>query len=155
MLQLFAHIVKLLNFSICEIQFFLSSFDISNHVRLRLVCPLNQLLVQFYVSFQIFYCLLISLHFLLDSFQLLLLRLESISKKQRLLDSSFSCCWSAGNRLNQSIADCVGSIIIHSSIASDVHDGRIQFFLDQLVISKSLFGYCELGLDISASLPCS
>lgn len=50
---LFANVIELFDFSICEIKLLFSSFNVCNHVGLWLVGALGQFLMEFHVSFQI------------------------------------------------------------------------------------------------------
>lgn len=113
MLDLTDSLVELLVLSVNEIEFFLSPFDISQKVRLGLVRLLCESLVELDFSSLVLDLVLQSFDFDSQRFAFLLLLLEAVSQKETLLNSTFGGGRSIGDRLNQSVADIVGSTAIN------------------------------------------
>ena len=137
-----------------KVKVLLGLLDISNHIRVRLACSLQQSLVQFTVIFQLLYLLLVCKHFFLECLQLALLGLQSISQEQRLLDSPLGGRWRAGDGLDECVANSIGTIFINSRVVGDVHNGLVELLFDQLVVCESLSCHGQLGFDLRITLPC-
>lgn len=146
--QLLAHIVKLLDLAVGKVELLLGSFDVCNHVGLGLVGLREEALAKFDFGFQVLDLAVLLKDVLLQFFILFLLGLQAIGKQKGLLDSSLGCSWSAGDGLNQGVADSVGSIVINSSVSCNIHNGLVQFLLDELIVSQSFLGDRQLGLNV-------
>jgi len=138
MLQLLAHIIKLLDFTVREVELFLGSFNVRDHVGLRLVRFSQEALAKLDLRLQVFNLAVLVKDILLQLLVFFLLSLQTIGEKKRLLNSSLGGSRGACDGLDQGIADRIGSIVINSGISSHVHDSLIELFLNEFIVSKSL-----------------
>ena len=120
---------------------------------MRLVGPLHKSFVQLNLSLTAFQFLLQLVDLLVQSLGLFLLLLQTISKQQTLLDPSLRSRWSLCDRLNQCVADVVGTIAGNLVILCNMHDGLVELTLDHLVVPKPLLANSKLSLDVGAALP--
>lgn len=118
-------LVKLVDLAICKLKFLLSSFDVSQNVVVGLISTLSKSLVELDLSFGALKLLLELVNFLYLGFNFLLLLLKPVSEKQALLDSTLSCGWSIGNRLDESVTNVVSSITSHLVVVSHMHDSLV------------------------------
>ena len=108
--------------------------------------------MQLDISLQVCNGLMCSTQLLGGCLELLLLGLETVGEKEGLLDSSLGGSWCRSDGLNEGITDHVGAIALDGGVVCHAHDCLIEFFFNQLVVSKPLLGHSKLSLDVGTSL---
>lgn len=70
-----------------------------------------------------------------------------------MLDPSFGCGRCLSYRSDQCAADSIRAAVKSIIRLGDIHDGRIELLLDQLILSESLLADSEFGPYVSSALP--
>lgn len=154
-LQLLDGSIELLDLAVGKVKLLLSSLDVSDHVRLWLVSSVQKSLVQLDFSLLILDLLLQLTDLLHEALSFLLLLLESVGKQQALLDTSLGSCGGLSNGMDQSISYFECTITRDSVILCHMHDGLVQFFLNEFIVGKTLLCDSKLSFDICIALSCA